>query len=281
MRSLANACTFLMIAAHAAASLIPANSVVLCGGSGPTCQTLVAQSTPINLVPTAYTNGGSSVTVSATVNDDSTGLVLKALASYNNLAGTYYTQMNAVAQFSDTVTISSTVPGVNGTVGYLEMPFAVSGSTTAFTALGQVFTFVDGVESTCYFTNNGVLITGELSQSSCSSSDGQVTTGGPGALLSFHYGTLFTLSWGLSGDVFPESGLSSGTADYSDTATLSGLLLFTSQGVNLTGPNVTIQTSGGETFAALSTPEPRDLIPCLVGVAGLLALRRRNSCRQS
>jgi hypothetical protein len=255
----------------ATATLLPTNKVVLCGGTSVVCVTELNQSTPINMGSTVFTNGGSSITASATVDADATSMVLKTFVSYNSLVGTYYSQMNSMATFSDTLTISS--PGLNGQTGYLEMPFNVSGSTSQ-SGLGNVVTgILSGAAhqfSGCSFTGSGIPI--NQPQPGCSFSNGVVTTGGAGALLSFQYGTPFNLIWEFDAEVFPSSAFPSGSADYSHTATVLGLEIFNSQGVNLTGANVTIQTAGGEVFAVIATPEPRSTVSSAIGLTMLTAL---------
>ena len=265
---------FCLLSFPAAASLIPTNSVVLCGGSTTVCTTLLSQPTPINLSATTYTNGASSITISGTDSEDSTGMVMKSSAAYSGLTGSYYTQMNSVAGFSDTVTISSSLPGLAGTVGYLEMAYNVSGTNTPFVGAGQVTTILldpagSNNISPCFFFGNGTP-PGGPAQAGCSFQNGVVTTG-IGAMLPFHYGTTFTLSWSLAAVMFPVAGIAtSGFSDYSHTATVQGLWIFTSQGTNLTGSNVSIQTSG-ETFAVLA-PEPSTSAPVAAGFAVVVTL---------
>ena len=82
--------------------------------------------------------------------------------------------------------------------------------------------------------------------------------------LTFQFGAPFLLGWGLGVGVALDSGLPSGSADF--TAMVGGLAIFNSQGVNLTGSSVTVQTSGGETFAVLATPEPNGAILLFLGL---------------
>jgi len=265
MRAFASICACLLVSLPLAASLLPTDKVVLCGTS---CQTLVSQSTAVNYSNTLQ-NGASSITVSALVDADPSAMTLRAYASYSNLVGTYYSQMNAEPSFQDTVTISA--PGLNGTLGYLQMPFSVNGTTTQV-GLGQVavsLTDPAGTgtfqSSTCYFTNSGVA---SSNQPGCSfSGNGLVVP----ASLSFHYGTPFTLGWFFGAEVYPGGAWTSGYADYYHTANVDGLEIFNSAGVNLTGPNVMVQTAGGESFAVVAaTPEPAPAV--MFSLAAILAL---------
>ena len=265
-QSRAIACILGLLACRlpAVCSAVVSNSVVLCDTNNSHCQTLVSQSTTLNYSGTQV-NGTNSITLTGFADENVTTGLLKASETYSEPGPeSFYTQANTAASIQDTFTISSTA--LNGTLGYLAIPFAVTGTTTP-SGQGSVAVFLSdpaGVNtSSCPVpTTLGCFFQGSLS----------FTT----PLLSFHYGTPFTLFWALGAVTYPSAstgGLLTGSADYSHTATFAGFELFDTQ--LHTVLNATITGSGGEQIAVV-TPEPGSI---LFMAAGMIALSiRRLRC---
>ncbi len=257
-------CCAVLIAAAIPAfpSLVASNQVVLCS-TGPACQTLASQSTTLNYSNTV-TSGVNSITVTGFADEDLATLALKASATYSEPSPeSFYVQYQSVAGLSDTFTISD--PALNGTVGFLEIPFTITG-TVSPSGLGEISVFLNDSaggltaicttsSAPCFFAGNANIIAGSAATGT----------------LSFHYGDPFTLSWLLGAVTFPSTTFQSGSSDYSHTATFSGFELFDSNGQLVT--DATIKAAGGESVG-LVTPEPQLAIPMLLCFGSIVLVRR-------
>src|SRR5262249_20063081 len=151
----------------------------------------VSQSTALTYNNTITVNGNSIALTGFADVDPRTG-ELKAAGTYTSSTPLAFSQYNVVASLIDTFTISAS--GLDGTLGYLALPFTITG-TTSPSGLGELSAFsLDG----------GVFTLAECTNTNRCFFPGDVTTvAGP---LPFHYGTPFTLSWGLGAITFPGSG---------------------------------------------------------------------------
>ena len=242
-------------------SVVPAtsatikNQVVECL-SATDCTILVSQPTTVTYSNTLV-NGGASMTVTGFADTNIATLTEKASASYSSATPKSFYQYQAAALFQDTFAI--TAPGLAGTVGYLDLPFSVTGTTTSG-ALGQIAVDLNdpagantqacAAAGGCYFSGNGTVHSGPLP---------------------FHFGDSFTLFWGLGAVTFPSSGLPSATADFSHTSVLNGFVVFDSS----MNPvyNATVTASGGE-LVPLITPEPSTLLLLVAALPFVVAVRR-------
>lgn len=246
---------FIVLGCSAAVSApIVNNGVVLCNTNNTNCQTLVTQSTTLNYSST-QTNGPNSISITSFADENLTTGELKASESYSEPASeSFYTQVNTVAEIADTVTVID--PFLTGDLGFLQLQFAITGTTTANAQGSVIVALADPAGSANSSCANpatlGCYFQGNLSFSTVS--------------LPFHYGDPFTLSWALAGVTYPGSGYLTGSAEYGDTAQITGFSLFDSAGNPVY--NATVTASGGEQFTVL-TPEPASIL--LVGI-GVLAL---------
>jgi hypothetical protein len=196
----------------------------------------------------------NSITVTGFADEDLNTLALKASGTYSEpSAESFYTQLGIVAQLSDTFIIND--PRLNGTVGFLEMPFSFTGTVMGASARGGLEVIlgdsVGGSSGACTLNVSACLFLGNAS----------VLAGDPATgAMSFHYGSPFTLTWGLAPTFFPQQA-TSGSSDYSHTGVFQGFRLFDSNQQAVY--DATIVGSGGEQVALL-TPEPSLTIPVVV-----------------
>jgi hypothetical protein len=269
MRCFVYCAAFFVCALPALGGAIGLNFVNLCNSvTIPVCTTLASQATTLNYSNTlSFTgpHGTKSITVTGFADEDLNTLALKASASYSEpSAVTPYIEYASVAQLSDTFTISA--PTLNGTVGFLEIPFSFTGTVSPL-GLGGISVFLaDSVAGTSALCQQSI--------TPCEfAGDAVVVTGSPATgLLSFHYGSPFLLTWQMAAILHPASGFTTGSSDYSHTGVLEGFEVFDSNQQQVF--NATIVPSGGEQVALL-TPEPSLTVPLVVCFV-LMGLAKRS-----
>jgi hypothetical protein len=173
MRCFVYCAALLASALPALAGLVAQNFIVLCNVT-PACPTLISQPTTLNYSNTIV-NGAHSIGVTGFADEDHNTLALKASASFSQpSASNFYTEYQSVAQLADTFTIS--VPGLmNGTVGYLRIPFSFTGTVNppppntparggleviVMDSAGGTTGACDLNVSACLFVGNAVVVAG-------------------------------------------------------------------------------------------------------------------------
>lgn len=256
MRRFVYCAAFFACALPALGGLVATNFISLCNTTN-ACPTIVSQPTTLNYSNTIV-NGANSITVTGFADENLTTLALKASGMYSEPSQeTFYTELGIIAQLSDTFIISD--PRLTGTIGYLEMPFSFTGTVTGPSAFGGLEVIVGdsvgGSSGACTLNVSACLFVGNASVLAGDPATGPMT---------FHYGSPFTLTWGLAPTFFPQQA-TSGSSDYSHTAVFQGFRLFDSNQQAVY--DATIVGSGGEQVALL-TPEPSFTVPviavCLV-----------------
>jgi len=244
------------------------DTVLFCNQGSP-C-TILDQSTAGAASATTALFGGI-----ATGFADATGGILHALSSYTfPAAAPVPGQVNGNAQFFDQVTINA--PGLAGTMGFLILAFAVTGSTSP-----QPNPPANAVVAV--FTDAGIsLQTGNTSNcpgtTHCQS---QTVTGNSEVVflpMPFTFGQSFSLEADLDAVTFysPGGGLSA-LSDFQHTAALNGMGVFEDSNGTMPAPNPSFVSADGVNYSVNGiVPEPGSFLSvgCAVGVWIVLRLRR-------
>jgi hypothetical protein len=246
MRTPLLAALFIFLAANPSTASVIKDTVLYCN-SGSSCTTL-SQSATGPASATASLFGG---TVSGSA--DASGGVLHAYSSFSlPLPASLIGQVNGDAEFFDTITINAT--GMAGSTGYVVFSTGVDGII-----LGSGQGFVAAFLNCTTGTGNNC-----QTQNIFGSGTNEITF----APIAFTFGTPFNFEFALGAvTYYGPGGAVSSTADFSNTAVLNGIGVYTNS--NGTGPvsNVTFISADGVTYTTNGiVPEPGSQSLLLVGL---------------
>ena len=250
------------------------DNTVLCNTNNTVCVNL----TPKNSTGAVSFSGpisGGGTTITATNLADATGGPedLKAFSSYTlSTSSSFFTQLQSNAEYWDDLTITSSSQAT-GSVGYLVPTMQVDGSTTA-SALGDAgIIWQDSVGTAAAAFDPASNCPIQPQPGACYFQGNATLTLNP---IPFHYGDPFWVDFFIGAGAYPGPSFLTGTADYSHTATVTGLQVFDSNMNPVSNP--TFGSAAGVHYTVNGVaPEPGSLLLIGSGLAavGVFRYRRR------
>lgn len=240
------------------------DNIVVCQGN--TCTSLTGGFVNGSASFSGDVDGGGTIyTINALADGTGGPGALKALSSYSmSGASSFYSQIQSNVELLDNLTITSTSQPA-GSVGYLVVSMEINGSTTV-SGLGSAgILWQDSVGTAplafapaancpispqpgaCYFSGNANLTMNPIP---------------------FHFGDPFLVDFNLGAGTYPNSAQLTGTADYSHTASVTGMHVLDASLSPISNP-VFASAAGVRYSVNGVVPEPTSLV--LIG-AGLLAI---------
>jgi hypothetical protein len=234
------------------------NAIYLCNSANTSCQTLVGvQSTPA-FFSGQVVGGGTQISVTGFADASGGPGDMKASASYTLSAAGYFSQFGANAEFYDEITVTS--PGeTTGALGYLILSFQIDGTTTP-SGLGQMnVAWQDSVGTAPLAVANATTASCQgQSQASQMQSGGCYFQGDVNPIMNpipFHFGDPILLGFFFGAGTYPGPGELSGSADYSETETLTGIQVMDTN-MNAISNSTFTSASGVQYSADGVAPEP-------------------------
>jgi hypothetical protein len=245
--------------AHAGSfTLGPSDSIIVCTGSTiGSCSSLVGGQLAGIAQYLGPLNGGGTTIFS--VNDLADATLgpkdLRALNSYTvPTASSYYTQFISQAAYYDELTVSAPGEAV-GSTGFVTLTLQVDGTTS-----------VNGQASAGFITQVGT---------AAPISDIQYFQGNQtlSDTIQIQFGDPFAVEFVLGASTYP-TGLLSGAADYSNTATLTGIQVLDSTSNPVSNPSFASASGLVYTVDGVA-PEPASWLLLASGLAAVAAFRYR------